>query len=77
MSLELAHRIKNVFAVMDGVIALSARAEPQTAAFAETLRKRLHALGRATAYVSPSEAGGQNLPAIPTLHGLLRTLLEP
>ena len=77
MSLELSHRIKNVFAVVDGVIALSARSEPQSADFAEKLRKRLNALGRATSYVSPSDVGRGDLPVIPTLHGLLQTLLEP
>ena len=77
MSLELSHRIKNVFAVVDGVIALSARSEPQSAEFAEKLRKRINALGRATSYVSPSDVGRGDLPVIPTLHGLLQTLLEP
>lgn len=77
MSLELSHRIKNVFAVVDGVIALSVRSEPKCADFADRLRKRINALGRATAYVSPSDAGMRDLPVIPTLQGLLRTLLEP
>lgn len=77
MSLELSHRIKNVFAVVDGVIALSVRAEPESSDFAEKLRKRFNALGRATSYVSPSDVGRRDLPVIPTLHGLLQTLLEP
>ncbi len=77
MSLELSHRIKNVFAVVDGVISLSARSEPDRTGFVDKLRRRLNALGRATAYVSPLDVDRAGLPVIPTLLGLLSTLLEP
>jgi PAS domain S-box-containing protein len=71
---ELAHRIKNMFAVVDGVISLSARAAPESQSFAAGLRQRLQGLGRAIAYVSPL-IGGQT--GAHTLHGLLHVLLEP
>ncbi len=44
---ELSHRIKNIFAVVGGLVALSARGQPEAASFAEALRQRLHALAQA------------------------------
>lgn len=73
---ELAHRIKNMFAVVDGVVALSARAAPEARGFSTALRNRLRALGRAVAYVTPPELAGPAGEAH-TLHGLLHVLLEP
>lgn len=69
---ELAHRIKNLFAVVDGMIAMSARRAPEAARFAETLRARLNSFGRAIAFVAPGAQGGAG-----SLHGLLRELLSP
>lgn len=46
---ELGHRIKNMFAVVDGVIAMSARSTPEAADFADDLRRRLRSLGNAIA----------------------------
>lgn len=73
---ELAHRIKNMFAVVDGVISLSARATPEAKDFAAGLRERLQGLGRAIAYVSPPELMGPDA-GEHTLHGLLHVLLQP
>jgi PAS domain S-box-containing protein len=44
---ELDHRIKNLFALVNGLVGLSAREEPQLAPLAEALRARLAALHRA------------------------------
>ena len=83
---ELAHRIANTFAVVDGVIALSVRETPSAKPFADGLRRRLRNLGRATSYISPaapeegSPHGGSSAPGPsgePTLKGLLSVLLEP
>jgi PAS domain S-box-containing protein len=74
---ELAHRIKNMFAVVDGVISLSARADAAARPFADALRTRLFGLGRAMAYVTPPEAVGSSEVAPQTLLVLLHVLLEP
>jgi len=41
LSQELSHRIKNIFAVISGLISLSARTHPQSKAYALALRVRL------------------------------------
>jgi two-component sensor histidine kinase len=74
---ELAHRIKNMFAVVDGVISLSARADAAARPFADALRTRLFGLGRAMAYVTPPEVVGSSETAPQTLLALLHVLLEP
>lgn len=74
---ELAHRIKNMFAVVDGVIALSARGAVEAKPTIDALRSRLHGLGRAIAYVSPPELLGREATTDHTVQGLLRVLLEP
>lgn len=76
LALEMAHRIKNMFAVVDGVVSLSARSAPEAKDFAASLRSRLQALGRAVAYVTPPEIRGDSEQEH-TLQGLLHVLLEP
>ncbi|MDX2235917.1 MAG: CHASE3 domain-containing protein [Hyphomonadaceae bacterium] len=56
LSQELGHRIKNIFAVVSSLVQLSARANPAQRDFAETLRDRIGALGRAYDFVRPSDA---------------------
>lgn len=74
---ELSHRIKNIFSVLSGIISLSARSEPQARGFAEQLRKRIDAMGRAHDFVRPhSEASRPTMPDT-TLFNLLARLLEP
>lgn len=74
---ELAHRIKNMFAVVDGVISMSARAAArEVQPFASALRERLVGLGRAVSYVSPS-AAEQGAREAQSLQGLLHVLLAP
>lgn len=53
LSQELSHRIKNIFAVIGSLISLSARAHPEQRAFADNLRDRINALGRAHDFVRP------------------------
>ncbi|MBJ3785214.1 PAS domain-containing protein [Devosia sediminis] len=50
---ELSHRIKNIFAVLTGIIGLSARNRPEAKDFADQLRKRIYALGEAHDFVRP------------------------
>ncbi|QQR37902.1 PAS domain-containing protein [Devosia rhizoryzae] len=50
---ELSHRIKNIFAVLTGIISLSARNHPEARSFADQLRQRVFALGEAHDFVRP------------------------
>lgn len=73
---ELSHRIKNIFAVVGGIAALSARSDPGARPFAKAFRERLGALAQAHEYVrphSPESApriGGQ------TVLGLMRLIMS-
>ncbi|OYW47284.1 MAG: hypothetical protein B7Z08_05855 [Sphingomonadales bacterium 32-68-7] len=69
---ELSHRIKNIFAVVAGLISLSARKRPEYRPFADELSSTIHALGRAHDYVRPTGQARSG-----TLHGLLGDLFEP
>ncbi len=71
---ELAHRIKNVFAVVQGVIMLSARSQTEHLAFARAVSDRISALAQATQYVAPG--GLQRGESVPLL-GFLRQMLAP
>lgn len=75
MSEELSHRIKNIFALVLGLVGLSVRHHPEAGRFAEELKERVAALGRAHAVVRPS-AGQQEAEAT-TVFVLLRSLLAP
>ena len=77
LSRELSHRIKNIFAVIGGLIGLSARTSPEALPFANRLRERIDALGRAHEFARPhSEESRPGLEAS-SLHGMLRELLKP
>ncbi|WP_052726258.1 PAS domain-containing protein [Devosia epidermidihirudinis] len=68
---ELSHRIKNIFAVLIGIVSLSARSRPEVKSFADELRQRIYALGEAHDFVRPHH---QSRP--PENQGSLRSLLE-
>ena len=77
LSQELSHRIKNIFAVVSALIALSARQFPEARPFAAAVRDRIAALARAHEFVRPhSEA---SLPSVGgrTLHTFLEALFSP
>jgi PAS domain S-box-containing protein len=69
---ELSHRIKNIFAVIAGLVSLTARNRPEFNEFAEELNAVIRALGRAHDFVRP--VGGA---ARDNLHGLLGELFAP
>ncbi len=69
---ELSHRIKNIFAVVNGLISLQARKEPEHADFADRLTQTLQALGRAHDFVRPSGGTTQE-----SLRGLLEVIFAP
>jgi PAS domain S-box-containing protein len=77
LSRELSHRIKNIFAVIGGLVALSARQHPEHLSFARTLQQRIAALGRAHEFVRPhsEKSRPSNLPE--RLHGVLNEILSP
>lgn len=77
LSRELSHRIKNIFAVIAGLIGLSARNDPAQKQFARQLQERIAALGRAHEFVRPhsSHSAPQRFPE--QLHGVLREILAP
>ena len=69
---ELSHRIKNIFAVISGLVVLRARNRPELTEFAAELGEAIRALGRAHDFVRPlkSEKGSE-------LRGLLSVLMAP
>ncbi len=74
---ELSHRIKNIFAVLNGIISLSARSHPEVKPFADQLRQRIYALGEAHDFVRPhsylnAAANGQGM-----LSSLIERLMRP
>ena len=72
MARELAHRIKNLFAVVTGLISLQARQEPEHKDFAARVVEVLRSLSRAHEFVRPT--GGTTRES---LQGLLEVLFEP
>ena len=69
---ELSHRIKNIFAVVSGLVSLRSRGREDLRQFASELNEVFHALGRAHDYVRPLEGRKGD-----SLHELLRDLLAP
>ena len=69
---ELAHRIKNIFAVVIGLASLKARKLPEHKPFADELTQVLRALNRAHDFVRPQEG-----PVQESLQGLLEALFAP
>lgn len=64
---ELSHRIKNIFAVIAGLVALTARKFPDAKEFAEDLSATIRSLGQAHDFVRPGDK---------VMGGSLRELLE-
>ena len=77
LSRELSHRIKNIFAVISGLIGMSVRRHPEAAEFADELRDRVWALGRAHEFARPHSDQSRAHIGESTLDGLLRELLRP
>ena len=74
---ELSHRIKNIFAVITGLVGLSARAYPEAKVYAEQLRARIFALSRSHDVVRPHSAASQAQHSKASLAGLVKELLSP
>ncbi|MFA9200659.1 MAG: PAS domain-containing protein [Cypionkella sp.] len=69
---ELSHRIKNIFAVVAGLISIRARRHPSVSEFAAELIDAIRALGRAHDFVRPVEGAKGD-----SLKGLLQELMAP
>lgn len=78
LSRELSHRIKNIFAVIAGLVGLSARQEPAARGFADRLSERIIALGRAHEFARPhSDESRPQFDDEATLNGMLAELMAP
>ena len=76
ISQELSHRIQNIFAVISGMVSLSAREHPEAKAYAEDLLSRVQALGSAHEFVRPHSPNSRQDPGPTTFTRLLRSLFE-
>ena len=72
---ELAHRIKNILSVINGLLHLESRANPGFEAVAHGVSQRIAALGRAHDYVRPGGRDGDE--ARRSLKGVLNDLFAP
>ncbi|MDQ1154429.1 PAS domain-containing protein [Brevundimonas sp. SORGH_AS_0993] len=76
VSRELSHRIKNLFAVVDSLLHLSARQQEGVGPYVESVRQRIAGLGRAIAFIHPLTPS--EVPAAPrTVKGLIEALAAP
>jgi PAS domain S-box-containing protein len=73
---ELSHCIKNIFAVIGGLIGLSARRDSAVKPFAQDLRARVSGLGRAHECVRPHSEEVRPIFADVTLKTMLHDLLS-
>lgn len=71
LSQELSHRIKNIFAIISGLISMTARGDENFREPAETLKGRIAALGRAHEFVRPHSDKLQSDMGEVTIHRLL------
>ncbi|MCK6105588.1 PAS domain-containing protein [Brevundimonas sp. EYE_349] len=76
VSQELSHRIKNIFAVVAALVALSARQYPEAKAFSASLRTRIAALARAHEFVRPHTETSRTTIGATTLHTFLADLFR-
>ncbi|WFL78426.1 PAS domain-containing protein [Altererythrobacter arenosus] len=69
---ELAHRIKNIFAVISGLITLRTRGHAELEAFGQEINATIRTLGRAQEFVRPLDKDGSE-----ELSELLELLMSP
>src|SRR5690606_10769371 len=74
---ELSHRIKNIFAVIGGIVSLAARTYPEASDFAGELRGRIIALGKAHDFVRPHSRASAPLEGGNSLRRLIDELMSP
>ncbi|GJE13882.1 MULTISPECIES: chemotaxis protein CheB [Methylobacterium] len=69
---EMNHRVKNLFAIIGGMISAGARTHRDIGIFASDMRDRISALGRAHSLADPSDGQGMS-----DLSGLVGATLRP
>ncbi len=69
---ELSHRIKNIFAVVSGLVTMRARGRPEVEEFAREINAAIRSLAVAHDYVRPHDGRSSD-----SLQGLLADLLRP
>lgn len=74
---ELSHRIKNIFAVIGGIISITGRRSAELQPVMRELLERIAALGRAHDFARPYGPGSRRDTLTVTLRGLISALLEP
>jgi PAS domain S-box-containing protein len=74
---ELNHRVKNLFAIANGMVSMTARTAKDPKDMANALRGRLSALSRAHELVQPSLTTEQSSGADVELARLIEAVLEP
>ena len=74
---EMSHRIKNLFAVTNGLVTLSARAAKTPADMAEALRGRIEALSRAHGLTRIGLIDTSDINEDITLHALIQAIFAP
>ncbi len=74
---ELNHRIKNLFAVVSGIVSLSLRSGDTPESMAQTLRSRIQALAQAHDLIVPVVTAHRATGTEVSLNKLVATLLEP
>lgn len=77
VSRELSHRIKNIFAVIAGLIGISSPKSADASAYAKEVSGRIAALGRAHNFARPHGPESAILQNFGGLHGLLAELMSP
>jgi two-component sensor histidine kinase len=75
--LELSHRIRNIFAVMSGLVAISARGRPELRPFVRVLQERIEALAAAHNYIAPQDVSPTPSAHSETVKNLLSRLTAP
>ncbi|WP_375780610.1 HWE histidine kinase domain-containing protein [Bradyrhizobium sp. ma5] len=74
---EANHRVKNMFAVFQGIISLSARSARTPQEMAQSLRGRLNALMQAKDLIRPGIMGTETHSERTTVGDVVRTVLRP
>ncbi|WP_341365407.1 GAF domain-containing protein [Yoonia sp. BS5-3] len=77
LSQELNHRVKNLFAITNGIISITARESKTTREMADALRSRIVSLSSAHDLVRPAIARDHNAAAETDLATLMQTILAP
>jgi two-component sensor histidine kinase len=73
----MSHRVKNLFAVVSGLVSMTARSAKTPKDMADALRGRLGALSRAHELVRSALGGDEGASEATTLETLVQSVLQP